>query len=270
MTHDMRRETPDILQRIVAAKRGEVERLKTQAPRSELERRIESPDHPRPLNMAGALMGDDVRVIAEVKKASPTKGLLRADFDPVALARVYADNGAAAVSVLTDERHFQGSIEHLAAVRQELGTRGVPVLRKEFIFDDYQVCEARAAGADAILLIVSMLSPGRLADLIDLAQGFWMQCLVEVHDGDELDVALEAGADIVGINNRDLRTFEVDLGVTERLAPLAPAGKIVVSESGIRSREAVRRLGRAGAHAVLIGEALVTAADPGAKLRSLL
>ena len=270
MTHHTPRKTPDILQKIIAVKRGEVERLKAQVHRSELERRIEAPGHPPPLNMAGALMGDDVRVIAEVKKASPTKGLLRADFDPVALARAYADNGAAAVSVLTDERHFQGSIEHLAAVRKELGARGVPVLRKEFIFDDYQVCEARAAGADAILLIVSMLSPVRLKALIELAQGFWMQCLVEVHNGDELDAAVEAGAEIIGINNRNLHTFNVDLGVTERLAPLMPAGKIVVSESGIQSREDVRRLGQAGAHAVLIGEALVTAADPGARLRALL
>ena len=133
MTHDMRRETPDILQRIVAAKRGEVERLKTQAPRSELERRIESPDHPRPLNMAGALMGDDVRVIAEVKKASPTKGLLRADFDPVALARVYADNGAAAVSVLTDAHHFDGRPSFLRRVRDLFSG---PALRKDFLDDD--------------------------------------------------------------------------------------------------------------------------------------
>ena len=270
MTHRTRRDTPDILRKIVAVKRGEVERQKALVPVSELKRRIESPDHPPALNMAGALMGDDVRVIAEVKKASPTKGLLRADFEPVALARAYADNGAAAVSVLTDERHFQGSIEHLSAVRNEVGAQGIPVLRKEFIFDDYQVYEARAAGADAILLIVSMLSQARLAELVDLARSFWMQCLVEVHDGNELEAAVGAGAEIIGINNRDLHTFNVDLGVTERLASSVPAGKIVVSESGIQSREDVRRLGRAGAHAVLVGEALVTASDPGARLRSLL
>jgi indole-3-glycerol phosphate synthase len=262
------RKTPDILKRIVEVKRREVERLKLEVPIPELERRIASQG--RPLNMAGALMGDSVRVIAEIKKASPTRGLLRADFDPSELATAYAENGAAAVSVLTNADHFQGSIEHLAAAHRVLGPRGIPVLRKEFIFDDYQVPEARAHGADAILLIVGMLSPVRLAELMELARRFWLQCLVEVHDEEELGAALDAGAEIVGINNRDLRTFETDLAVTERLAGLIPSGKIIVSESGIHGREDIRRVGEAGAHAVLIGEALVTATDPGAKLRELL
>jgi indole-3-glycerol phosphate synthase len=261
------RETPDILKRIVEVKRREVERLKVEVPIPELERRITSQG--RPLNMAGALMGDSVRVIAEVKKASPTRGLLRADFDPSELATAYAENGAAAVSVLTNADHFQGRIEHLAAAHRVLGPRGIPVLRKEFIFDDYQVLEARAHGADAILLIVGMLSSGRLAELMELARRFWLQCLVEVHDEEELGAALDAGAEIVGINNRDLRTFETDLAATERLAGLIPSGKIIVSESGIHGRKDIRRVGEAGAHAVLIGEALVTAADPGAKLREL-
>jgi indole-3-glycerol phosphate synthase len=262
------RETPDILKRIVEVKRREVERLKVEVPISELEKRIESLG--LPLNMAGALMGDSVRIIAEIKKASPTKGLLRPDFDPIELATAYADNGAAAVSVLTNADHFQGSIEHLAAAHRVLRPRGIPVLRKEFIFDDYQVFEARAHGADAILLIVGMLSSTRLAELMDLARRFWLQCLVEVHDEEELGAALDAGAEIVGINNRDLRTFKTDLAVTETLARLIPAGGIVVSESGIHGRADVRRVSEAGAHAVLIGEALVTAGDPGAKLRELL
>jgi indole-3-glycerol phosphate synthase len=259
---------PDILRKIVEAKRHEVERLKVELPVSELQDRIDA--RAAPLNFAGALMGDRVRVIAEIKKASPTRGLLRDDFDPVGLANVYADNGAAAISVLTNAQHFQGSIEHLEAVQAAVHDRGVPVLRKEFIFDPYQVYEARAHGADAILLIVAMLSPSQLSELGDLARRFWMQPLVEVHDEGELKTALDADADIVGINNRDLRTFVTDLAVTDRLAGLVPSGKIVVSESGVSSRDQVDRVGRAGAHAVLVGEALVAAEDVAAKLRELI
>jgi indole-3-glycerol phosphate synthase len=154
-------------------------------------------------------------------------------------------------------------------VHRAVNTRGVPVLRKEFIFDPYQVHEARAYGADAILLIVAMLTPECLKELLDLAAALWMQSLVEVHDEREIEVALDSGAEIVGINNRDLRTFKTDIGTTERLAPLVPAQKIIVSESGISAREHVQRVKSAGAHAVLVGEALVTAEDPGAKLREL-
>ena len=260
-------DTPDILKKIVEVKRVEVERLKTEMPVSELEGLIES--RPRAQNLSGALMGSSVRVVAEVKKASPTKGLLRADFDPAALATTYADGGAAAISVLTNADHFQGSIHHLEAVHRAVCGRGVPVLRKEFIFDPYQVCEARAYGADAILLIVAMLSPERLSELLRLSQGFWMQCLVEVHDERELGVALEAGAEIIGINNRDLRTFVTDLETTERIAPLVPPDRIVVSESGIGSRADIDRVRAAGAHAVLVGESLVTAPDIDTKLREL-
>ena len=257
----------EILKEIVEVKRREVERLKVDAPIAELERRIEA-QRP-PLNLAGALLGESVRIIAEVKKASPTRGLLRPDFDPIRLATAYADNGAAAISVLTNADHFQGSIEHMEAVGSVAGPRGIPVLRKEFIFDHYQVYEARAHGADAILLIVSMLTAHQLRDLKELAEKFWMQCLVEVHDEEELRVALDAGAEIVGINNRDLRTFETDLAVTERLAPLIPEDKVIVSESGISSRDHLQRLKLAGAHTALIGEALVTAPDVGARLREL-
>ena len=257
----------DILQKIVEVKRHEVERLKVEVPIAELERRVEAQQPP--LNLAGALFGESVRIIAEVKKASPSKGLLREDFEPASLAEIYANNGAAAISVLTNADHFQGSVEHLSAVHSVANARKIPVLRKEFIFDEYQVYEARAYGADAILLIAAMLTPNELKTLMQLSQKFWMQCLVEVHDEEELKIALDAGAEIVGINNRDLRTFITDLAVTERLASRIPFGKVVVSESGISSRDHLKRIRAAGAHAALIGEALVTAPDVGAKLGEL-
>lgn len=257
----------DILQKIVEVKRVEVERLKVEMPIAELEARIEA--QAPPLNLAGALFGESVRIIAEVKKASPSKGLLRENFDPKSLAKIYADNGAAAISVLTNADHFQGSIEHMSAVHSVANPRKIPVLRKEFIFDEYQMYEARAYGADAILLIVAMLTPDRLKALMNLSRKFWMQCLVEVHDEDELKVAAAAGAEIIGINNRDLRTFTTDLAVTERLASKVPFSSVVVSESGINNREHLQRVQKAGAHAALIGEALVTAPDVGAKLGEL-
>ena len=257
----------EILTEIVAAKKVELDRLKADVPLSEVERRIR--ETKPPLNLAGALWSDSVRVIAEVKRASPAKGLLRADLDPAALASSYADNGAAAVSVLTNKDHFQGSIEDLEAVHGAVNPRGIPVLRKEFVFDPYQVYEARAHGADAVLLIVAMLDPVLLGELRSLTQELWMQSLVEVHDEAQLEQALAVDAEIIGINNRDLRTFKTNLEVTERLAPAVPDGKIVVSESGVSSRENIDRVRAAGAHAVLVGEALVTAADPGAMLRGL-
>ena len=257
----------DILQKIVEVKRVEVERLKVEMPIAALEARIEA--QAPPLNLAGALFGESVRIIAEVKKASPSRGLLREDFDAKSLAKTYADNGAAAISVLTNADHFQGSIEHMSAVHSVANPRKIPVLRKEFIFDEYQVYEARAYGADAILLIVAMLTPERLNALMNLSRQFWMQCLVEVHDEDELKVAATAGAEIIGINNRDLRTFTTDLAVTERLASKVPFGSVVVSESGISNREHLQRIQKAGANAALIGEALVTAPDVGGKLGEL-
>ena len=257
----------DILQEIVEVKRREVERLKIEVPIAELERRIEAQQ--TPLNLAGQLFGDSIRIIAEVKKASPSKGLLREDFDPKSLAKTYAENGAAAISVLTNADHFQGSIEHLCEVHTVANPRRIPVLRKEFIFDEYQVYEARAYGADAVLLIVAMLTPDELKSLMELSQRFWMQCLVEVHDEEELKIALNVGAEIVGINNRDLRTFVTDLAVTEKLALRVPFGKVVVSESGINNRDHLKRIKSAGAHAALIGEALVTAPDIGEKLGEL-
>ena len=255
-----------ILDDIVASKRREVEESKGRIPLEALDERIAS--QPPALNLSGALLGDRVRLIAEVKKASPSRGLLSPDFDPVRLATAYVNNGAAAVSVLTDPR-FQGALEDLSAVKMALAPSGAPVLRKDFTFDPYQVHEARAHGADAILLIVSILSPADLKDLLALARRFWMQCLVEIHSLEELETALEAGAEIIGINNRDLRTFHTSLSVTEELAPRVPRGKVVVSESGISEPDHMRALRRLGVHAALVGEAIVTAPDVGARVREL-
>ena len=263
----MQKEAPDILRVIVEVKRREVERLKSEAPVAQLEERISA--QTPPLDFAAALRGDAVRVIAEVKKASPAKGLLRPDFDAAGLAATYVDNGAAAISVLTNTAHFHGTIEHLEAAAAIAHPRSVPLLRKEFVFDAYQVYETRACGADAILLIVAMLEPELLQELQALAIDLGLQVLVEVHDEAELEAAIDVGAELIGVNNRNLRTFKTDLAVTERLAPTIPAGRVVVSESGITSREDVQRLGKAGASAVLVGEALLMAPDIGAKLREL-
>ena len=255
-----------ILDDIVSAKRGELELQKLEVPLEVLERRIGT--QTRPLNLSGALLGDRVRLIGEIKKASPSKGLLCPDFDPVHLAKTYVDNGAAAISVLTDLR-FQGSLDDMAAVKGATAAQGTPVLRKDFIFDPYQVHEARAYGADAMLLIAAILTQPQMSELLTLSRDFWMQCLVEVHTRSELSMALDSGAEIIGINNRDLRTFRSDLKVTRELAGLVPGGKIVVSESGISSGEDVNSLRGLGVHAVLVGEALVTASDVAAKVREL-
>lgn len=260
---------PSILDEIVAAKHEELAEAKQSAPLAAVEQaaaRLHSAGPP--LNLSEALSGGGIRLIAEVKKASPSRGLLSPDFDPVRLAGTYVANGAAAVSCLTDPR-FQGELAHLSAIKQSGASGSAPVLRKDFIFDPYQVYEARAAGADGILLIVAILEPPLLKELLRTAQALSMQCLVEVHDEGELEIALDAGAEIIGINNRDLHTFTTDLAVTQRLAPLVPRGKVVVSESGIFTRDDLRLLDHVGVNAVLVGEALVTAPDVGAKVREL-
>jgi indole-3-glycerol phosphate synthase len=257
---------PSILDNIVAAKRQELARQKGLVPLGALQRRMAS--QPSPLSLSLALLGGGVRLIAEVKQASPSRGLLCPDFDPVRLAGIYAANGAAAISVLTDPR-FQGELDHLARIKGVGASQNAPVLRKDFIFDPYQVYEARAAGADALLLIVAILSLEQLEELLKLSRKLRMECLVEVHDEADIGLALMAGAEIIGINNRDLRTFTTDLAVTEELAPLVPWDKIIVSESGISTPEHLRRLGRLGVKAVLVGEALVTAPDVAEKVREL-
>ncbi len=259
-------EMPSILDEIVTAKRVELAEAMQAMPLADVEQAASN--QPRPLNLSGALIGGGIRLIAEVKKASPSRGLLSPDFDPVRLAETYVTNGAAAVSCLTDPR-FQGELAHLSAIKQSGASGRAPVLRKDFIFDPYQVYEARAAGADGILLIVAILDPTQLKELLATAQSLWMQCLVEVHDETELETAVDAGAEIIGINNRNLHTFTTDLAVTQRLAPLVPRGKVVVSESGIFTRDDLRLLNRARVNAVLVGEALVTAIDVAAKVREL-
>jgi len=206
------------------------------------------------------------RVIAEIKRRSPSKGEIRADFDPVGCARSYAEAGAAAISVLTDERFFGGRLEFLEAVRSAVE---VPLLRKDFVIDAYQVDEARVRGADAVLLIVAALPRQELGRLRQHAVSLGLDVLVEVHDEEELESALAAGADLIGINNRDLRSFETDLGVTERLAPRVPGNALIVAESGIFSHEEIRRLEGVGVHAFLVGESLMREADVGLALRRL-
>lgn len=257
----------NILDKIVEAKREEVEALKSEESMTRLERLIANQTPAR--SLSEALSGDGVSLIAEVKKASPSKGLLVADFDPVRLAKIYAKNGASAISVLTDAPHFQGSLQHIKSIKDELGTGCPPVLRKDFIFDRTQVYESRAWGADALLLIVAILSEDDIAELIGLARKMGMECLVETHNEDEMEVALRTGAEIIGINNRDLTTFEVDVETTRRLRPLIPKGVTVVAESGFFTAEDVTRLEGWGVGAVLVGEALVTAPDVGAKVREL-
>ena len=259
--------TGTILDTIVEHKRRELERHLREMPAAELEARIKQ--MPMPLNFSGALLGDRVRLIAEVKKASPSRGLLVPHFDPVALATCYADNGAAAISVLTEVDHFQGSLDDLRNVREVVSGKRLPVLRKDFLFDPYQLYEARAYGADAVLLIVAMLSPAQLTELLAVAQSLWLQALVEVHSRRELETALEAGAEIIGVNHRDLKTFKMDMSLSAQLRPLVPQGKLVVAESGISKADDVRRLKEAGVHAVLVGEALVTASDTAAKVKEL-
>jgi indole-3-glycerol phosphate synthase len=262
----MTERTDTILDRIVADKREELAAAQRRVPFAGLKGRLPQAPPSRPF--AEALRGHSLRLIAEVKKASPSRGLLREEFDPLALARSYADAGAAAVSVLTDERHFQGSLDHLASIRAAL-PQGPPLLRKDFLFDHYQLYEARAHGADAVLLIAAVLDSTLLARLISLAAELEMDALVEVHDELELERGLMAGARLVGVNNRDLRTFEVDLATTERLRPLIPPEVTVVAESGISARADIERLQALNVHAVLIGEALVTAPDLAAKIREL-
>jgi indole-3-glycerol phosphate synthase len=218
--------------------------------------RAEAEAAPPVREFAEALRREQVALIAEVKKASPSKGLLIADFDPVEIAKTYADNGAAAISVLVDQKYFQGHIDYLRAVR---GAVGVPVLFKEFVIDGTQVIQARAAGADAVLLIAAALKDARLADLKAEIEAYGMDTLVEVHDEVEMERVLKLGATLIGVNNRDLKTFREDLSITERLARMVGPDVTLVAESAMRSPADVAWMGQAGAHAVLVGEGLIKA-----------
>jgi indole-3-glycerol phosphate synthase len=248
---------------LLASTRARVQETKKKLSEEALEQRVAS--LPPPNGFAHALRGEGLSVIAEIKRASPLKGALNLDLDAAPLARAYAEGGAAAISVLTEPERFKGSIEDMQAAKEA----GLPVLRKDFILEPFQVLESRASGADAILLIVRALGDD-LAALTSSCSALGMDALVEVHDENDLERALEAGATQIGVNHRDLTTFEVDPDRTRKLAPLVPDGVTLVALSGVSRREEMVELSDAGADAVLIGETLVTAADPVARLRELL
>jgi indole-3-glycerol phosphate synthase len=261
---------PDILQKIVEHKRQEVASARAAQPLAELKARVaDREDQPRGFERAlrNAVHSGWTAVIAEVKKGSPSKGVIRPDFDPLDIASTYQDNGATCLSVLTDEHFFLGHLRYLALIREQVA---LPLLRKDFIFDDYQIYEAAAGGADAILLIAAMLEPAQLADLLGRARELYLDVLLEVHDERELAMALATDCGLIGINNRSLHTFVTDLSTTERLAAQVPAERLIVAESGINSRADIERLQTAGARAFLVGESLMREKDIGAKLQELL
>ncbi|HYM15701.1 MAG TPA: indole-3-glycerol phosphate synthase TrpC [Dehalococcoidia bacterium] len=271
-----------IVDKVVANKRIEVEARKLREPLDALKRRQDRIPTEQ-WSLARAILegprgpstgGHRLQLIAEIKKATPSKGRLVATLEHRAIARTYTIGGAAGISVLTESKYFQGSIDFLSDCRVSIDgyyPGGRPaMLRKDFIFDPYQVYESRAYGADAILLIVAILSDDELRRLVDLAHSLRMECLVEVADEAQVERALAVDSDLIGINNRDLRTYQVDLAVTERLRPLIPMDRVVVALSGVHTRADSERMAAAGCHAVLVGEALMTATDVPAKMRELL
>ncbi|MCC6126680.1 MAG: indole-3-glycerol phosphate synthase TrpC [Pirellulales bacterium] len=257
---------PTILDEIVATKRREVEEAKAAVPFESLYAEIKTAPAPRDF-LAALSLGPPIRLIAEVKKASPSAGVIRADFDPVGIAKIYERHGASCISVLTDESYFQGSLEYLRQIRAAVD---LPVLRKDFIIDRYQVVEARAAGADAVLLIAECLDDDALGDLHEAILELGMTPLVELYEPANLRRVLDLGAQLIGINNRDLRTFQVDLGHCIRLRRNIPAGRIVVAESGIKIRRNAEELQAAGLHAMLVGETLMACVDIGRAVDELL
>ena len=265
-------EVPDILRRILARKREEIAERRARADEDELEElaRARAADGDAPRGFARALRArldaGESAVIAEIKKASPSRGTLREDFDPAAIARSYAAGGAACLSVLTDADFFEGSEAALEAAR---GACDLPAIRKDFLIDPYQILEARAIGADCVLLIAAALDDRTMAELHRLAAELGMDALVEVHDGAELERALALGPTLLGINNRDLRTFEVSLDTTLSLLERVPQGALVVTESGILERADVARMREAGVDAFLVGEAFMRAEEPGEALAAL-
>ncbi len=254
----------NILEEILSHRRQEVAKLKEIIPLERLKEICR--EQPPPLDFAAALAQPGVSLIAEVKRASPSRGPIVPHLEPVQLARIYQDNGARAISVLTESRYFQGYIRHLSQIRSQVG---LPLLRKDFLFDEYQIYEARAYGADAVLLIVAILEEESLRHLLSLAHKLRMESLVEVHNREELERALVVRPRIIGINNRNLTDFSVDLATTFRLRPHIPPDIMLVSESGIQSRTQVEELAKAGVDAVLVGEALIDSLDIGAKVKEL-
>lgn len=261
----MRNATGTILDEIVAMRAKRVEQARRTAPLERLQRAAAERSDYR--NFRGRLSAGGIQIIAEMKRASPSAGILRNNYDPAALAQGYESAGAAALSVLTEPDYFEGSLEHLRAARD---AARLPVLRKDFIIDPYQVVESSAAGADALLLIVAALPDGRLRELIEHSERWRIAALVEVHTEDELLRALDAGAGIIGINNRNLKTLEVNLDTSLRLRDKIPSGHLTVAESGIKTPTDLKRLAAAGFDAALIGERLMRAGDPGAALAELI
>jgi indole-3-glycerol phosphate synthase len=264
---DVSRQSADLLETIVAATRRIVEVRQGREPLAALAQRAAAMPARAGRFQAALERRDRVNVIAECKRRSPSRGVLRAEYDAVAIAKGYEEGGAAAISVLTEPTFFDGSLEHLIAVRAAVD---VPLLRKDFMVSEYQLLEARAAGADAILLIVAALRPAELKLLHDHARRLGLDALVEVHDATELSIAIDAGARMIGVNNRNLRTLTVDVHASDELIARMPADVIAVSESGLRTAADLMRLGSLGYRAFLVGERLMSAADPGAALRDLI
>jgi len=267
-----------ILDTIIAHKRKELAAEQAQVPLTKLESEVKNLPPTRDFGAAckpklavksrDAITGSDaVKLIAEVKKKSPSKGIIREDFDPVSIAETYVENGAAAISVLTDKHFFAGELAYLRAIREVVD---VPLLRKDFTIDAYHIYQARVAGADAVLLIVAALTASELRTFMDVAESLSLACLVEVHTQEELAIALDVDAQIIGINNRNLHTFETDIATTFRLRETIPTDRVVVSESGIYSREDVTRLREANVQAMLVGESLMRSPDIGQQVRCLI
>jgi indole-3-glycerol phosphate synthase len=254
----------DLLSRLVIEARQDLQRRRALIASDQFERAVSLYT---PKDFARALRGPGLAVIAEMKQRTPTMGVLVEDYRPADLAHAYTDGGAAAISVLTHMAGFGGRPEHVLAAR---AATTLPILRKDFVTDPYEIAEARAAGADAVLLIVAALDRRLLADLLAVARSRGMAALVEVHDESETNIALEAGAELIGVNHRDLRTFEIDLGLTERLRKLIPATVVVVAESGIKDATDARRVYEAGANAILVGEALMRAEKPELRIKELI
>jgi indole-3-glycerol phosphate synthase len=255
--------TEDLLARLVTEARQDMQRRRALTTQDDLERAIHAHT---PKDFVGALRRPGLAVIAEMKQRTPSMGVLAEEYHPADLARAYTQGGAAAISVLTHMASFGGRPEHVEAVRY---ATDLPILRKDFVTDPYEVGEARAAGADALLLIVAALDRERLAELLRVTHSRGLAALVEVHDEREVEIAVEAGARVIGVNNRDLRTFDVDLGLTERLRDVIPSDLVLVAESGIHTAADARRMRQAGADAILVGESLMRADDPAARIREL-
>lgn len=259
------------LEKIIKTKKQEVEQRKTSKPLRQIQEELKTKGEnsflsPRGFKKSISAPGK-IHLIAEIKKASLSRGIIREDFDPLAIARTYEENRASALSVLTEEHHFLGKLSYLESIKKEVN---LPVLRKDFIIDEYQVYESRLAGADAVLLIVRILPPENLKQFLQIAGRLGIDCLVEVHNRDELETARDAGAEIIGINNRDLDTFKVDLKITEKLAKLIGGEIIKVSESGISSQRDLGYLADLGVNAVLIGEAFMASPDIAFRMKEIM